>query len=161
MSRDSSVTATFSHESYCEQLEAEIERLVRLIEKADPRLKVPACPRWAITWLAHHTGSIHRWATGLVLGRARRMRRIADIDDWQRGLTPAEQSDWLRAGAGPLLAVLGSANPDEPMWAWGQDPTGSVLVPTNGPRDRGSTGQTRSWRSAGSRPSSRASRQMA
>lgn len=69
----------------------------------------------------HHTGSIHRWATGLVDTRARRMRRIKDTDDWERGLSPAAQAEWLCAGARPLLGALRSADPDEAMWAWGAD----------------------------------------
>ena len=79
--------------------------------------RVPTCPDWSIEDLTRHLGTVHRWATMLVCERATSrislstMSIDSDVVDVQ----------WLRSGGRALVEVLRSANPDDPMWAWGAD----------------------------------------
>lgn len=111
----------FSHLEYCTLVGEEISRLARLARSSDPQLPVRTCGRWKMKDLVHHTGAIHRWADGLVSGRARKSRARADTDDWQTAASPAEQADWLAAAEDGLLVTLRFADPDERMYAWGAD----------------------------------------
>jgi uncharacterized protein (TIGR03083 family) len=111
----------FSHEEYCDLADEEINRFAELIPGADPTLRVPACRRWRLEDLIHHTGAIHRWATGLVADRARRGVAIALTDDWDPGTDAAARAGWIASGGKRLLDTLRTADPDIAMWAWGTD----------------------------------------
>ncbi|MGE5286077.1 MAG: maleylpyruvate isomerase family mycothiol-dependent enzyme [Micromonosporaceae bacterium] len=111
----------FTHDDYCDLTGEEIARFAKLIRGADPGLRVPACRRWRLEDLIHHTGAIHRWATGLVAGRARRGRAIAETDDWDPDASAAGRAGWIAFGGKRLLDTLRTTDPDTAMWAWGAD----------------------------------------
>lgn len=81
---------------------------------------VPTCPEWTLADLAHHVGSVHRWATAMV--RESSQERLAR-DELDLGL-PEEDAglaDWLAEGAAAMADVFESADPGTPMWAWGAE----------------------------------------
>jgi uncharacterized protein (TIGR03083 family) len=106
-----------NHTQYCDELEIEIDRFAEGLANADMSARVPTCPEWSIEDLTRHLGTIHRWATILVKERAtaRISRATMSID------SDVVDAEWLRSGGRALVGVLRSANPDDPMWAWGAD----------------------------------------
>ena len=86
-------------------------------EAPDLAADVPTCPGWTLTDLARHTGTVHRWVTGIVESRA-----AARIPLPETG-SPWESADgwahWLAAGSLPLLSALRLAGPLTPVWSWG------------------------------------------
>jgi len=103
---------------HCDRLEAEIERFAALLEVAEPDTNVPTCPEWSVSELARHLGSIHRWAEFLVRYESERRVPLASL-----GLDDSIPTDsaWILSGGADLLSTLRSANPEAPMWSWGQD----------------------------------------
>jgi len=106
-----------NYEEHCSELAREVDRFADALANADRAASVPSCPEWTVRDLTQHLGIIHRWAQELV--RVRATQRISrdelaveafDVDD-----------EWLRSGGQSLVATLRSADPDEPMWAWGAD----------------------------------------
>ncbi|MHB8671586.1 MAG: maleylpyruvate isomerase family mycothiol-dependent enzyme [Acidimicrobiales bacterium] len=75
---------------------------------------VAACPGWTVADLLHHTGVVHRFATGNVASRPVRPESYADTE------RPAEDQlvDWFEAGAGRLRDTLVAADPGEAAWTW-------------------------------------------
>jgi uncharacterized protein (TIGR03083 family) len=68
---------------------------------------VPTTPDWVVRGLIAHTGMIHRWATGHVLGH--------DVDTdaaEDEGLSSEDPVAWLRAGADRLASAIEAA-PDD------------------------------------------------
>lgn len=103
--------------THCDQLEIEGARFVDLARGADFDATVPACPEWTIVDLLEHVGFVHRWAESLV--RVLAPRRISGNDmNFSRG--PATP-DWLADGLSHLVATLRASDPDDAMWAWGED----------------------------------------
>jgi uncharacterized protein (TIGR03083 family) len=80
--------------------------------------RVPSCPEWDVAKLVRHTGTAHRWSSGVVRSRAPLSHREVDlaIPDDRDGLP-----DWLEAGAAQLVATLGATDPDEACWSWTDD----------------------------------------
>ena len=78
---------------------------------------MPSCPGWTVADLTQHTGTIHRWATGIVETEA--TARVP----FPEAASPWESADgwaqWLASGAPPLLAALRSAGPLTAVWSWG------------------------------------------
>jgi uncharacterized protein (TIGR03083 family) len=106
--------------AYTAAATAEIARMADVVRGVDPETRVPTCPDWSVAALVKHTGTVHRWSTQMVrdLATERLDTRTLDLglpDD------PLGYADWLAAGAAPLAAVFGAADPDAPMWAWGAD----------------------------------------
>ena len=75
---------------------------------------MPTCPGWDLGRLITHVGGIHRWAVQLVESRAQ--ERVAPV----KGERGDDLVEWLASGALPVAGLV-SANPDDPMWAWGKD----------------------------------------
>jgi uncharacterized protein (TIGR03083 family) len=101
----------------CDALEVEIDRFADTLEAVDASLVVPTCPDWAVTDLALHLGTVHRWAEHLVRHRAERRVSIAAL-----GLEPCTiNAEWIREGGQSLLSTLREADPEGPMWSWGAD----------------------------------------
>jgi uncharacterized protein (TIGR03083 family) len=106
------------HEWFCAQAEKEISTFAAVVADApDPVLEVPTCPGWTVGELARHTGTIHRWATGIVATEAAGRVPFPEVDSsW----TPADGwSEWVAAGAPPLLTALRAAGPLTAVWSWG------------------------------------------
>jgi uncharacterized protein (TIGR03083 family) len=108
------------HEWFCDRAGAEIAEMAAAAAGASPASAVPTCPGWTIAKLVKHTGIVHRWATQIVSTRASDRVDQRDLD---AGLPASDAAypEWLAAGAEPLLAVLRSAGPDTPVWAWGAE----------------------------------------
>jgi len=106
------------HAWFCERAEKEISALAAVIADApDLTAEVPTCPGWTVADLARHTGTVHRWAAGIVATEATARPPAPDVT------SPSESAEgwgqWLAAGATPLLAALRSAGPLTPVWSWG------------------------------------------
>jgi uncharacterized protein (TIGR03083 family) len=105
------------YSTHCDELEFEGARFVELARGADVDAPVPACPGWNVANLLAHVGYVHRWSRYLVNVRA--PQRIAGQEmGLSRGPVTA---DWLAQGVSELLVTLRAADPDEEMWAWGDD----------------------------------------
>jgi uncharacterized protein (TIGR03083 family) len=106
------------HEWFCGRAEKEISTFAAVIADApDLAADVPTCPGWTVTDLARHTGTIHRWVTGIVATKAAARRPVPDAGSpWESADGWAE---WLVAGATPLLTELRLAGPLTPVWSWG------------------------------------------
>jgi uncharacterized protein (TIGR03083 family) len=101
----------------CDALEIEIDHFAKTLEVVDSSSVVPTCPDWAVSDLARHLGTIHRWAEYLVRHRAERRVPIAAL-----GLEPGTiDAEWIRSGGRSLLQTLREADPEAPMWSWGAD----------------------------------------
>jgi uncharacterized protein (TIGR03083 family) len=105
------------YEHYIEYLKVEGERFAALAQLADVDAPVPSCPDWCVADLLAHMGYIHRWARFLVDARAR--ERIA-TKDMALSSGPVN-AQWLAQGVDELLVTLRGADPEEEMWAWGED----------------------------------------
>ncbi|MBA2896668.1 maleylpyruvate isomerase family mycothiol-dependent enzyme [Nonomuraea soli] len=105
--------------NYLEAVEAEVAAVSRLLAGADAETQVPTCPGWTIRDLIVHLGGTHRWVTHIVATGA--TERVP----YRQVVTEPSPSDdlveWLGSGARELLAALGQADPDAPVWAWGED----------------------------------------
>ncbi|MFI6482272.1 maleylpyruvate isomerase family mycothiol-dependent enzyme [Nonomuraea sp. NPDC050663] len=105
--------------NYPMAVETEVGAVARLLERADVETPVPTCPGWTIRDLVVHLGGTHRWATHIVATRA------AERVPYRQVVTDPSPSDdlvaWLRSGAEDLLAALRAADPDAPVWTWGED----------------------------------------
>jgi uncharacterized protein (TIGR03083 family) len=111
---------TWSHDAYCEALDAEIKRFAEVVGDADLDTPVPTCGEWTLANLIEHTGIVERWAAEMVRrGATERLdRRRLDVPVPDR---PEELPGWLAAGASEVVAEFRSCDPDAPMWAWGAD----------------------------------------
>ncbi|WP_326566673.1 maleylpyruvate isomerase family mycothiol-dependent enzyme [Amycolatopsis rhabdoformis] len=105
---------------------AEIVRQTELLRAtaagADPAASVAACPEWSLGQLLNHVGAGHRYADGIVRGRATE----APDDTYLRNPGHETRPDsWLTDGAEALAAALREAGPDTEVW---------TPVPTGKPR---------------------------
>ncbi|MGQ0467099.1 MAG: maleylpyruvate isomerase family mycothiol-dependent enzyme [Sporichthyaceae bacterium] len=110
------------HGQMLEGVRAEIDAMAKATASADMSLPVPGCPDWDLAELLRHTGRVHRWVTGFVAERA------TEFPGWSKGVTDVPEdaaglSDWLAAGAEPLLAQL-SGDPATEVWSFA--PGGSI-----------------------------------
>ena len=107
---------TMDHVEYCNELGAEVSRFADVMASLSLQDEVTTCPGWTVRDLGEHLGVIHRWAEELV--RLRSSERIARV--------PLENPDvvspeWIEEGGAELVATLLAADPNDDMWAWGQD----------------------------------------
>jgi uncharacterized protein (TIGR03083 family) len=106
-----------NYEEYCNELDREVDRFAVALANADFAATVPSCPEWSVRDLAEHLGVVHRWAQELV-----RVRATQRITPAAMGVGAIEvDEEWLRSGGHSLVETLRTADPDEPMWAWGAD----------------------------------------
>jgi uncharacterized protein (TIGR03083 family) len=102
-------------EQHIDVLRAEGRLMADAAADADPDVAIPTCPGWTMRDLLHHTGGIHRWATGYVAGR-RTEEWPVDLVDVVGAWPPDDQLvDWFCKGVEALLAVLVAA-PDDVDW---------------------------------------------
>jgi uncharacterized protein (TIGR03083 family) len=75
---------------------------------------VPPCPGWTGYDVVAHTGKVHR----LIGDRVRRGSR--GEDDVERPVAPEGGAvlPWYREGLDMLVDVLGTTDPDTPVWNW-------------------------------------------
>jgi uncharacterized protein (TIGR03083 family) len=104
-----------TYEEYCNELEREVDRFADALSNANGAERVPSCPAWSVRDLTEHLGRVHRWANELVRTRATERIPIPVAGALEIN------GEWLRSGGYSLGEALRSADPDEPMWAWGAD----------------------------------------
>lgn len=85
---------------------------------ADLTARVPSCPEWDVAKLVRHTGTAHRWSSGVVRTLQPLSPKSMDLElpDDPRGLP-----DWLEESAARLVAALADADPDAECWTWTTD----------------------------------------
>lgn len=87
-----------------------------LLATTDLGAAVPTCPGWTVTDLAHHLGTVHRWAAGAV-----REGRPLDLEE----TGPADRDGlvaWYREGADDLTALLTATDEAAEVWSFGPKP---------------------------------------
>lgn len=112
--------AVYDHARYCDEVEAEVERLATAATGAELDRVVPTCPDWTVRELIDHCGRTLLWGNEHVRRLSPDRLPSASL---QLG-PPAGRSgdpDWLRECGATMLASLREADPDAPMWAWGED----------------------------------------
>ena len=98
-------------------LELAAAEFADVLAEGDLAARVPACPEWTTTRLAHHLGSIHRWARHAVAEGS------PGPDEDETG--PSDRSElvaWFSEGSAALTAALRAAGPDAPCWTFGPKP---------------------------------------
>ncbi len=76
------------------------------------RAAVPSCPGWTVADLVAHTGVVHREKERIV------RERIIDGPPAPAEAPDADLVRWFVDGASRLVATLGDADPEEPVWTW-------------------------------------------
>lgn len=101
---------------YLAHIEADGRALLAALHE-DPAADVASCPGWDVSALATHLGGIYALASGLV--RTRAPEFVAPGPEAvPPAADPAEVADWFEERLADLLDVLGSVDPDEPVWTW-------------------------------------------
>lgn len=98
------------------------ELMAEAVARLAPGAPVPTCPEWDVRELTHHTGRVHRWATGVVAQAQARPWSDLDLiipDGWP---PPERLADWLREGLAGLTGALGEAPDDLRCWTFFGDP---------------------------------------
>jgi uncharacterized protein (TIGR03083 family) len=104
---------------YIAALRREGDLLAAAAERAGMSAAVPSCPRWAVRDLLKHTGYVHRWATGFVVGGlARPTGGASEEEILGQGPGDAELPGWFREGHAALVRALSQAPPDLDCWAF-------------------------------------------
>ena len=96
---------------------AGMDEIRAALADGDLAAAVPACPGWTLDDLVRHVGGIHRWVWGAV---------VEGHPDTELPAGPAGRApliDWYDEGAGRLLDVLVTADPDAPCWTFGPKPS--------------------------------------
>jgi uncharacterized protein (TIGR03083 family) len=117
MARESTTNVrTVDHVEYCRELDAEVTRFADVMTSLSLEDDVATCPGWTVRDLGEHLGVIHRWAEELVRRRSpeRITRESLESPD-------VVSSTWIEEGGTALVATLLAADPNDEMWAWGQD----------------------------------------
>ncbi|MYX97665.1 maleylpyruvate isomerase family mycothiol-dependent enzyme [Streptomyces sp. SID486] len=109
---------------FLETLDREGRSLAAAAAAAGPDAKVPACPEWQVRDLLRHTGSVHRWAAGLVAGGHTAPRPVEDPPE----LDGAELVAWYRDSHRLLVDTLAAAPADLECWTFHRAPSPSPLA---------------------------------
>jgi uncharacterized protein (TIGR03083 family) len=92
--------------------------LAEVARDVDLESRVPSCPEWDVAKLVRHTGTAHRWSSGVVQKREPLSPKSIDLaipDD------PAGLPDWLEQSAAQLVSTLAESDPDSECWTWTDD----------------------------------------
>jgi uncharacterized protein (TIGR03083 family) len=103
------------YEDYFPVITAHARALALVARESDPSARVPSCPDWDVAKLVRHTGTAHRWSSGVVSTRQLLPPKSVDLQlpDDARSLP-----DWLEESAAGLVATLADADPDDECWTW-------------------------------------------
>ncbi|WP_225821598.1 maleylpyruvate isomerase family mycothiol-dependent enzyme [Streptomyces naphthomycinicus] len=109
---------------FLETLDREGRLLAAAGEAAGTDAKVPTCPEWQMRDLLRHTGTVHRWAAGIVAGGHTAPRPV----DGPPELDGAELVAWYRDGHRLLVDTLAAAPADLDCWTFLPAPSPSPLA---------------------------------
>ncbi|MBL1106696.1 maleylpyruvate isomerase family mycothiol-dependent enzyme [Streptomyces sp. 5-8] len=109
---------------FLETLDREGTLLAAAAAAAGPDAKVPTCPEWQVRDLLRHTGTVHRWAAGLIAGGHTAPRPVDDPPE----LDGAELLAWYRDGHRLLVDTLAAAPADLECWTFHPAPSPSPLA---------------------------------
>lgn len=105
--------ASLTFDEYVEGLNTAAARLCEDTADIPEEQFVPTCREWSALQLVAHTGMVHRWATGILLGELNSSNVTAATEAFQNeGLQSKTPGSWLRAGADALTRTLVAA-PDD------------------------------------------------
>jgi uncharacterized protein (TIGR03083 family) len=90
-------------------LRADVDAVLDVLATADETQPVAACPGWTLRELIEHLGSVHRWATQIVLTGEPQREQEHIVEDLRQ---------WFAEGAAALLETLAAADPDRPCWSF-------------------------------------------
>lgn len=99
---------------YVKTLAREGELLAEAAERAGTDALVATCPEWRISDLLRHTGSVHRWAAGLVADGLVAPAPFPQAPETADG----ELLAWFREGHAALVRTLTEAPADVECWTF-------------------------------------------
>ena len=88
---------------------------VEAVRRAGVDAQVPTCPGWTVADLARHQGRVFYWISTLVETKA---QEYIDRTPFEEEAKNADPLPFVERGAEHALAVLGSADPETPVWNW-------------------------------------------
>jgi uncharacterized protein (TIGR03083 family) len=109
---------------FLEILDREGRLLAAAAEEAGLDAPVPACPDWRVRDLLRHTGTVHRWAAGVVADAETAPRPFPDSPD----IDGTELTTWYREGHHRLVDTLNGAPWDLTCWTFHPAPVPSPLA---------------------------------
>lgn len=102
-----------------ESLAASIAVVADVLARGRIDAPIRACPGWDVAELVRHLGSVHRWATEVVLtGVLPERARVNEGPVDRAALIP-----WFDEGAAALRQALASVDPQRPTWTFGPPQT--------------------------------------
>ncbi|MFD3583707.1 maleylpyruvate isomerase family mycothiol-dependent enzyme [Streptomyces sp. NPDC058683] len=109
---------------YLQILDLEGRSLAAAAVAAGLDAEVPTCPDWRVRDLLRHTGTIHRWAAGVVADAHPEPRPIPDPPD----LDGTELTTWFQDGHRDLVDTLAGAPRNVTCWTFHPAPVPSALT---------------------------------
>jgi uncharacterized protein (TIGR03083 family) len=112
---------TLDSDQHLALLRADVTRIAGAVRVGRDR-PVAACPGWTVADLGVHLGIVHRWAAEAVATRATERPTGAK----EKYGVPADRpdlADWYEDAAATMLDVLSSADREQTVWTFGDDPT--------------------------------------
>lgn len=100
---------------YLDSIRDNARRFADAVRAAGVDAKVPTCPDWTVADLARHQGRVFRWISEMVETKA---QEYVDRRPFEEQARQEEPLASLESGAEHALAVLGSADPETPVWNW-------------------------------------------
>ncbi|WP_181807874.1 maleylpyruvate isomerase family mycothiol-dependent enzyme [Streptomyces shenzhenensis] len=111
-------------DEFLEILDREGRLLATAATAAGLDAPVPTCPDWRVRDLLRHTGTIHRWAAGVVADAETSPRPVPDPPT----IDGAELTAWYREGHRRLVDTLGGAPRDMTCWTFHPAPVSAPLA---------------------------------
>ena len=87
------------------------------VARTDPDATIAWCPGWTVATVATHIGNVHGWAAEMVRSASQERLPFAATPE---GLSSDELADWADNQRAALIDAFAGADPDQPMWAFGQ-----------------------------------------
>jgi uncharacterized protein (TIGR03083 family) len=109
---------TIPHLDALNLLDGEIRRIAELAADTDKHAPIPGCPGWDMGHLINHVARLYARNARMVRELAKSRAEPVDIQ------VPAEWAAvpaWFQLQGAELVAALRAADPNAPMFAWGND----------------------------------------
>lgn len=112
---------TLDADQHLARLRADVARIAAAVRAGRDR-PVAACPGWTVADLAVHLGIVHRWAAEAVATHATE-RPTGAKEKYGVAVDRPDLADWYEDAAATVLDVLASADREQTVWTFGDDPT--------------------------------------